>query len=120
MKNAKSRHLHDNPAYLDDEQKENPFSVIEFFCEGRPLYLARKDLWELLYAAMSSEQTAEYSPLERADMMYAYKTLLELIEAVYVVYKMKSRNKIKVLFIDKMPNHDSNKSANTKTPSING
>jgi len=120
MKNLKSRQWYDEPAYLDEEQREDPFSVIEFFCNDRPLYLVRKDLWELLYAAISSEETAEDSPLERADMMFSYKILLELIEAIYLIYKMKSRNKIKILFIDKTANHESEKNGNSKTHSVNG
>jgi len=120
MKNSKSSKGWNDPAYLDEEQRENPFSVLAFFCNDRSLYEARKDIWDLLYAALSSEETADHTPLERADILFFYKLLIELIEAIYLIHKMKSLNKIKILFIDKTVNHEPKKSGHSETSSING
>src|SRR5579872_4643380 len=109
MKTSNSCKYWNDPAYLDEKQREDPFSVLDFFCNDRSLYETRKDIWNLLYAALSSEETADYSPLERANMLFDYKTLIELVEAVYLIYKLKSRKQIKILFIDKTGNHESEK-----------
>jgi hypothetical protein len=119
MKSLNSRKYWNDPAYLDEKQREDPFSVLDFFCNDRSLYETRKDIWDLLYAALTSEETADRTPLERANMLFDYKNLIELIEAVYLIYKLKSRKQIKILFIDKTGNHESEKKGSSETHPTN-
>ena len=71
------------PAYLDEEQRDDPLSVCSKFCEHQGnLFTVRNSLFEIFNAALASGELEEN---EGGTWMGFYRLLSELVEAGYLI-----------------------------------
>jgi hypothetical protein len=81
------------PLRLSDEQKHDPFIVINDFFESYQLNEVREVFWNWLVEVLSSDHSISSDAHDRNNHVYFYEKIEELVEVVYVLYK---RNKKKM------------------------
>jgi hypothetical protein len=69
---------------LNEDVKE-PLSVIREFCEWSDVETVKKQMWELLVAAMGAQYAGYEEAGKRWEVMFLYKRLEGLVEAAYVI-----------------------------------
>lgn len=83
-----NRDLRDEVAFLSEEQRKDPLSVITTYFDEISLYDARTSFWELFSAAMESEIINIYTKNARSNLLFFYKITIELIEASLLLHEM--------------------------------
>jgi hypothetical protein len=84
----------DLPAFLDEEQRKDPLSVIQYYFEETSLYDARINLWDLLSFAIESDVVSIYSTQDRSNLLYFFKLRLDLLEANQLLSEMIGQKKL--------------------------
>jgi hypothetical protein len=86
------------PAYLNAEQRADPYSVLEEFCEDGFLYSYRMDLIALLEAAMCSKQMNGYTAKQCSDLLFTCNNMQKMMEAVYIFQRLVYLKKITISY----------------------
>ena len=82
------------PMRLNEEEKSNPYSVVEDFFSCFHLQDVRAILWDWLVAALSSESGAYNTGYARSNLFFVYEKFELLIEAVHGLHR-KRRKRLK-------------------------
>jgi hypothetical protein len=84
----------DIPAFLDEEQRKDPLSVIQTYFEETSLYDARIHMWDLLSFAIESDVISIYSTRDRSCLFYFFMQTLDLLEANQLLSEMITQKKL--------------------------
>lgn len=68
-----------------DENVKEPLAVIREFCDWSDVETVKKQMWELLMAAMGAQYAGYEEAGKRWEVMFLYKRLEGLVEAAYVI-----------------------------------
>ncbi len=82
------------PAFLDFQEIDNPFLVIDDFFDSSCLFSARQAWWDLLYYAFSSEESNGLPAANRAELLFLHKAIGKLVEAACLINKWELQDKI--------------------------
>jgi hypothetical protein len=78
------------PRKLSKEEIENPYQVIDNFFDFAHLPQIRDELWEMLKLTVSSSYHIQ-PRRNRANLLYFYEKLEQLVEAVHVIHRRKGK-----------------------------
>jgi len=81
------------PLRLTDEERKNPYIVVEEFYTCFHLQDMREILWEWLVAALSSESINYNTAYSRSNLIFVYEKLESFMEATYVLNKRRNKKK---------------------------
>jgi hypothetical protein len=84
--------LDNQPLRLTEEERQDPYLVLEDFFSNFHLQDMREMLWDWLVAAMSAESSAYNTGYARSNLVFVYEKLELLIEAAKVIHKRKRKN----------------------------
>jgi hypothetical protein len=76
---------------LTEEERQNPYLVLEEFYSSFHLVDIRAILWDWLVAALSSESGAYLNGYARSNLIFVYEKLEMLIEAANEINKRRKR-----------------------------
>jgi len=93
------------PAFLNQEERNNPFLVIHDFFDSSYLFHVREVWWNYLYYAFSSQEADGLPAFTRADLLCIHKAILKLIEAASLIDKLNLQDNIKEI-IENNPVHN--------------
>lgn len=82
---------YNQPLRLTREQKQDPFLVIEDFFECYHLNEVREILWKWMEEVVCSPRSISNNPMDRSNHMYFYEKMEELVEAVFMLEKLKRK-----------------------------
>lgn len=85
MKANKRTEWYNRPYHLTVDQLGNPMIVIDEFFSCYHLDDLRQLLWDWLQAAMATENSSFDCSRDRSNLLFLYKKIEELVEAVYVL-----------------------------------
>lgn len=71
---------------LSKEEKGNLSLVLQDFCDSYHLEEVKKDLWEMVVAALGKSPSIYDDGKERSNLMFFYERLSTMIEAVYTLH----------------------------------
>lgn len=74
------------PRYLSDEERKNPYSVIDKLFDFAHLPQIREMLWDWFKVTVTGEFSAR-SWDSKADLVYFFEKVQLLIEAVYLIHE---------------------------------
>jgi len=77
------------PRKLSKEEIENPYDVIDNFFDFAHLPQIRDELWEMLKLTVTSSYHIQ-PRRDRANLLYFYEKLEQLIEAAHVIHRKKN------------------------------
>jgi hypothetical protein len=80
------------PLRLTEEEKQNPYVVVEEFYTCFHLQDMREILWDWLVAALSCEHSAYNTGYARSNLIFIYEKLESLIEASSEINKRRRKN----------------------------
>jgi hypothetical protein len=83
--------LDNQPLRLTEEERQDPYIVLEDFFSNFHLQDMREMLWDWLVAAMSAESSAYNTGYARSNLVFVYEKLELFVEAVQVIYKRRKR-----------------------------
>jgi hypothetical protein len=83
--------LENQPLRLTEEEKQDPYIVLEDFFSNFHLQDMREMLWDWLVAAMSAESSAYNTGYARSNLVFVYEKLELMIEATYGIYKRRKK-----------------------------
>lgn len=93
--------LDNQPLRLTEEERQDPYIVLEDFFSNFHLQDMREVLWDWLVAAMSSESCQYNTGFARSNLVFVYEKIELLVEAAYGIHK---RRKKKQKWIDRKRN----------------
>ncbi|WP_315822945.1 hypothetical protein [Paraflavitalea speifideaquila] len=73
--------------WLSNEARQHPMDYLKGFFMDSDVSELRSELWEWLVSALSSNDPALNDGISRANLLWLYKQLNELVEASYLVKK---------------------------------
>ena len=79
--------LQNEPLRLTEEQLKKPLLAISDFFQSYHLQDVREMLWAWTTAVISSPSSISSEPLDRANHIYFYEKIEQLIEAAFIFYK---------------------------------
>jgi hypothetical protein len=82
---------YNQPLRLTREQKHDPFLVIDDFFECYHLNEVREILWRWMEEVVCSPHSISSDPLERSNHIYFYEKIEELVEAAFMLEKLKRK-----------------------------
>lgn len=85
MKANQRTEWYNRPYHLTPEELKNPYLVIEEFFNCYHLDDLRHLLWDWLHAAMSAENSTYDDHTDRSDLLFFYRKIEMLAEAVFVL-----------------------------------
>lgn len=88
-------HWENRPLRLSEEERRNPYGVLEDFFSNFHLQDVREMLWEWLVAALSSESGNYESGHARSNLIYVYEKLELLIEAAHGLHRRRKAKRLK-------------------------
>jgi hypothetical protein len=80
------------PTSLSDEQKQDPYGVLDDFFSCFHVQDVRELLWDWLVAALSAESGAYGSGYERSNLIFVYERIEYLIEAAYGLHRRRKKS----------------------------
>jgi hypothetical protein len=83
--------LDNQPLRLTEEERRNPYIVLDDFFSCFHLQDMREMLWDWLVAAMSAESSAYITGYARSNLVFVYEKLELFIEAVQVINKRRKK-----------------------------
>lgn len=83
------------PLRLNEEEKGNPFLVLEDYFQCYHLHEVRQILWNWMVEVMSSQHGISCDPHERSNHIYFYEKMEALVEAAYVMHKQNQKKRRK-------------------------
>jgi hypothetical protein len=83
--------LDNQPLRLTEEERQDPYSVLDDFFSCFHLQDMREMLWDWLVAAMSSESGQYSTGYARSNLVFVYEKLELFIEAVQVINKRRKK-----------------------------
>jgi hypothetical protein len=83
--------LDNQPLRLTEEERQDPYSVLDDFYSCFHLQDIREVLWDWLVAAMSAESSAYNTGYARSNLVFVYEKLELFIEAVQVINKRRKK-----------------------------
>ena len=83
--------LDNQPLRLTEEERRDPYIVLEDFFSNFHLQDIREMLWDWLVAAMSSESTQYSTGYARSNLVFVYEKLELLIEAAHGIHKRRRK-----------------------------
>lgn len=83
--------LDNQPLRLTEEEKQDPYIVLEDFFSNFHLQDMREMLWDWLVAAISAESGAYNTGYARSNLVFVYEKLELFIEAVQVINKRRKK-----------------------------
>lgn len=94
MRTNNFRHQLKNQALgLSEEEKQNPYLVLDDFYSFFHLQDIREILWEWLVAAMSTESGQYSTGYARSNLIFVYERVELLLEATYNINKRRRKNR---------------------------
>jgi hypothetical protein len=82
-------------ATLDADQRNDPLSVIELFCDNDTPFETRRRFFDLFAAAMGNCDLHESDdPFATANWMWFFRISLQLMEAAFVIDNMRSEGRL--------------------------
>jgi hypothetical protein len=85
-------------ATLNEDERDDPFSVLQFRFSHSSLFEERKEVWEVFNAAMGSQDREDDSPLEKSNLMYDCLKMIKLLEASFLIHKLIEQKKLIVQY----------------------
>ncbi len=79
------------PIRLSDEEKEDPYVVLDDFFSCFHLQDVRELLWDWLVAGLSCESGAYNTGYARSNLIFVYEKLERLIEASHGLYRKRKK-----------------------------
>lgn len=70
--------------HLSNPQLNTAREFIQQFCKHNDLQNLRKDLWSWLAETLTANDTLYENNQQRADLIYMYEQLQQLLDAVYL------------------------------------
>jgi len=83
--------LENQPLRLSEEEKQNPYCVLEDFFSCFHLQDIREILWDWLVAAISSESGQYSTGYARSNLVFVYEKIELLIEAAHGIHKRRKK-----------------------------
>ncbi len=83
--------LENQPLRLTEEEKQDPYIVLDDFFSNFHLQDVREMLWDWFVAAMSAESSAYNTGYARSNLVFVYEKLELFIEAVQVINKRRKK-----------------------------
>jgi len=83
-----------HPAYLNQEETENPFLAGHHLADSSSLFTVRKVWWDMMYYAFSSSEADGLPSFTRAELLFVHKAIMKLIEASFLIEKWRLDLKI--------------------------
>ena len=83
--------LDNQPLRLTEEERQDPYIVLDDFFSNFHLQDMREMLWDWFVAAMSSESSAYNTGYARSNLVFVYEKLELFIEAVQVINKRRKK-----------------------------
>lgn len=84
-------HLDNQPLRLTEEERQDPYIVLDDFFSNFHLQDIREILWDWLVAAMSAESSAYNTGYARSNLVFVYEKLELFIEAANVINKRRKK-----------------------------
>lgn len=81
------------PLRLNEDQKQDLYSVVEDFCSFFHLQDMREILWDWLVAALSCDHSNYSTGLTRSNLIFVYENLELLMEAIYEINKRRNKKR---------------------------
>jgi hypothetical protein len=72
--------------FLDEEDREDPFSVKAEYCFRQTLFEVRQEYCEMFRVALENKHWLYTDTLKRADAFWNLMELIKVIEACYLLY----------------------------------
>ena len=82
------------PAFLSQEEVENPFLVIHKLVDNCSLFDIRKAWWDILYYMIASKELDGMDAATRAQYLFVHKSMLTLTEAAFILERWGLHKKI--------------------------
>jgi hypothetical protein len=83
------KHDHESPyVALNEEERADPFGVLEDYCINNTLFNARVDFFAVFSAAMGSGSFKDDTPLDKSRRMWFFQQGIQLIEAIYRIEEL--------------------------------
>jgi hypothetical protein len=79
------------PLRLNEEEKQNPYLVLDDFYSFFHLQDIREILWEWLVAAMSTDCGKYSTGYDRSNLIFVYEKLELLLEATSSIHKRRRK-----------------------------
>lgn len=100
-----SEHWQNHIATLKEEWRKNPVDAIEEYCQLDSVFGVRERLFDMFSAAMGSQDWKDHRPIDKANWLYFFKRLLQLIEATYLIDSMIEDHQFtyKIVDVDTLP-----------------
>jgi hypothetical protein len=81
------------PLRLTEEEKQNPYAVLEDFYSFFHLQDIREMLWDWLVAAMSTDSGQYSTGYARSNLIFTYEKLELLLEATYTINRRRRKRR---------------------------
>lgn len=85
--------LFDQPIRLGQEERRDPFGVMENFFDDYRLHEWRHNLWDMVAVCLTTDNAEFGEPDERGGLLQQYQDLEELLEAVWLVVQQRNGGK---------------------------
>ena len=83
--------LDNQPLRLTEEERQDPYIVLDDFFSNFHLQDVREMLWDWFVAAMSAESSAYNTGYARSNLVFVYEKLELFIEAVQIINKRRKK-----------------------------
>jgi len=82
------------PAFLNQEETENPFLVLHNVADNCSLFDMRQAWWDILYYMIASKELDGLNAATRARYLFVLKSMLKLTEAAFLLERWELYKKI--------------------------
>ena len=80
-----------HPVRHSEEERQNPYGVLEDYYSCFHLQDLREILWDWLVAAMSTESGQYSTGYARSNLIFVYEKLEFLLEATYIINRRRKK-----------------------------
>jgi hypothetical protein len=77
--------FYDQPIRLSEEQKMEPFSVLQVFFQNCHLHEVRKMLWKMLECSLTIRYSVYDEAADRSQLLWFYREIETMAEAAFVL-----------------------------------
>ena len=87
----------EQPAFLSQEETENPFLVIHNLVDYCSLFDIREAWWDILYYMIASKEVDGLDAATRAQYLFIHKAMLKLAESAFLIERFSLHSKMEQL-----------------------
>ena len=84
----------EEPAFLNQEEVENPFLVIHTLTDYCSLFDIREAWWDILYYMIASKELNGLDAAKRAQYLFIHKAMLKLAESAFLIDRLSLHSKM--------------------------